>query len=269
MITSIFKAYFLRDFRQNMSYRFAFFLDIMSVFVNATTFFFVAKLIGSAVIPSLENFGGAYFPFVLVGIAFATYQTAGLTSFSQSLRQEQFLGTLESILVAPVSVGIFLAGSALWDFFYATIEVVFYFLVSIWAFNLTFNHVNWETAAVSMALTLSSFMGLGILAAAFILRFKKGNPVAWLLATLGELLGGVYFPTTILPGWLKKISDWTPMSHALQALRKSLLTGANFREIQSHLIFLAFFSVIAWALGIGAFWLALKKSREDGSLGHY
>jgi ABC-2 type transport system permease protein len=269
MITNIYKAYFLRDFRQNMSYRFSFFLDISSVFVNTTTFYFVAKLIGPSVLSSLDVYGGAYFPFVLIGIAFSTYQTAGLTSFSQSLRAEQYMGTLESILVAPVPVGLFLAGSALWDFFYATIEVAFYFLAGVVAFNLALPNINWETALVSMLLTLTSFMGLGILAAAFILRFKKGNPVTWLLATLGELLGGVYFPTTILPGWLKKISDWIPMSQALQALRKSLLTRASFHEIRYHLVYLFVFSLFAWAVGIGAFWLALKKSKEDGSLGHY
>jgi ABC-2 type transport system permease protein len=42
-------------------------------------------------------------------------------------------------------------------------------------------------------------MGLGIISAAFIMRFKKGNPVTWMVATASELLGGVYFPIDVLP----------------------------------------------------------------------
>jgi ABC-2 type transport system permease protein len=107
------------------------------------------------------------------------------------------------------------------------------------------------------------------LAAAFILKFKRGNPIAWLMASLGELFGGVYFPTTILPEWMQKISNWMPMTHALSALRQSLLAGATIDQISSHLIFLGVFTVVIWPIGIGAFQLALKASQRDGSLGHY
>lgn len=269
MILKTFQAFFLRDFRQNLSYKFSFFLDIASVFFNAATFYYVAKLFDTSTNNNLQTYGGAYFPFVLIGIAFSTYQTTGLTSFSQSLRQEQYLGTLESILVAPINIGTFLAGSALWDFFYATFEVAFYFLVGFLAFGLTLPNANLLPAFVAMVLTLTTFMGLGVLAAAFILKFKRGNPITWAIATSSELMGGVYFPTTILPNWLKSISDWIPMTHALGALRKTLLSNAGFNDIKDHLIYLGVFTIIIWGLGLVAFQLSLSRSQQDGSLGHY
>jgi ABC-2 type transport system permease protein len=264
-----FQAFILRDFRQTLSYRFAFLLDLASVLFSAATFYFVAKLFDTATSPYLQEYGGAYFPFVLIGIAFSTYQTTGLNSFAQSLRQEQYMGTLESILVTPVKIPTFLAGSSLWDFLYATIEVAFYFLLAFTAFGLRLPNANVGAAILSIILTLTTFMGLGILAAAFILRFKKGNPVAWIIATASELLGGVYFPTQILPDWLKKISDWVPMMHALTALRKSLLTNADIPQIQNHLIYLFVFSLLIWPIGVLAFKWSLKRSQADGTLGHY
>ena len=269
MLLRTLSAFLLRDLKQTLSYKFAFLLDIASIFFNAATFYFVSKLFDSATSPHLEAYGGAYFPFVLIGIAFSTYQTTGLTSFSQSLRQEQYMGTLESILVTPIRIPTFLTGSALWDFIYSTFEVFFYFLTAFIFFGLTLPQANLIPALVSLVLTLITFMGLGILAAAFILKFKKGNPVTWVIATASELLGGVYVPTSVLPDWMQSISQWIPMTHALASLRATLLSPAGFREIGPHLLFLAIFSVIIWTVGIFAFTWALKKTQEDGSLGHY
>lgn len=269
MIFRTFYAFLLRDLRNTISYRFAFVLDVASVFFSAATFYFVAKLFDTVPSPFLQSYGGAYFPFVLIGLAFSTYQSIGLNSFSQSLRQEQYIGTLESILTTPLRIPTFLTGSALWDFLYSTAEVAFYFIVAFAFFGLSLPTINWLSGLASIALTLTTFMGLGILAAAFILRFKKGNPVTWFIATTGELLGGVYFPVELLPEWMRSIADWVPMNHALLALRKSLLTGAGFDAIGRHLLFLLVFSLVIWPLGVLAFQWALKRSQEDGTLSHY
>ena len=269
MIFRTFAAFFLRDFRQMLSYKFSFLLDIASIVFTATTFFFVAQLFDTGAMTVIANYGGTYFPFVLVGIAFSTYQSVGLNAFAQSLRQEQYVGTLESVLVTPIRVQTFLAGSALWDFLYATFEVLIYFAVAITAFGLMLNNANVPAAVLSIGLTLTTFMGLGILAAAFILRFKKGNPVTWLIASTGELFGGVYFPTEILPDWMRSVSQWVPMTHALTAIRKSLLANADMAVIQDDLFFLGMCTLIIWPIGILAFQFALRKSQEDGTLGHY
>ncbi|MCG3205022.1 MAG: hypothetical protein KCHDKBKB_01739 [Elusimicrobia bacterium] len=269
MIFRTFAAFFMRDLRQMISYRFAFLLDVASVVFTATTFFYVARLFDTGALPALQNYATGYFPFVLVGIAFSTYQTVGLNAFSQSLRQEQYVGTLESVLVTPIRIPAFLAGSALWDFLYASAEVTIYFIVAVTVFGLSLAQANIPVATLAILLTLSTFMGLGILAAAFILRFKKGNPVTWLIASTGELFGGVYFPTDILPDWMRSVAQWIPMTHALSALRKTLLLNADFMTVRDDLLFLLFFTLLVWPIGVLAFLWALKKSQEDGTLGHY
>jgi ABC-2 type transport system permease protein len=122
---------------------------------------------------------------------------------------------------------------------------------------------------LSALLTLTAFMGLGILAAAFILRFKRGNPITWIIAATGELFGGVFFPVNILPEKMKAVAEWIPMTHALVALRQSLLKGASIVEIGPELVFLSVFTILVWPLGVLAFQWALRRSQSDGSLGHY
>jgi len=65
------------------------------------TFYFIAKLFGRAATPYLESYGGDYFSFVLIGIAFSDYLGVGLTSFAGIIREGQMLGTLEAMLITP------------------------------------------------------------------------------------------------------------------------------------------------------------------------
>lgn len=148
-------------------------------------------------------------------------------------------------------------------------EVVVYLTLGLAVFGLRMPMANIGPALAVLVLTLLAFMGLGVFAAAFIMRFKRGNPVTWLLATFSELLGGVYFPIDILPGWLKPFSIFVPMSHALEGLRRSLLAGAGWADISPQLIALCVFVLVTWPLGVLIFSISLKRSRADGTLGHY
>jgi ABC-2 type transport system permease protein len=60
-----------------------------------------------------------------------------------------------------------------------------------------------------------------------------------------------------------------PMTHALSALRKSILSGAGFDQIGHDLTFLLVFTIVVWPIGVWAFKTALHRSQVDGSLSHY
>lgn len=262
-------GFFRRDLTIHTSYKLGFAMDLVGVFFSAATFYFVARLFGPAAAPMLQKYGGDYFAFVLIGIAFSTYQNVGLNSFAQSLRQEQFLNTLEPLLLTPVTLPQFLLGSCLWDFTHATLQVALYLVLGLSVFGLQIPEAQVLPAAAVLIMTLAAFMGLGILAAAFIMRYKRGNPVTWLVVTASELLGGVYFPVDVLPSWLKAVSPFVPMTHALEGLRKSLILGAGWGEVMPSLAALGLFILVSWPVGMAGFALALKRARAEGSLGHY
>jgi ABC-2 type transport system permease protein len=206
-------------------------MDLLGVFFTAATYYYVAKMFGAAAAPFLRAYGGDYFAFVLIGVAFAAYQNVGLNSFSQSLRQEQFLNTLEPLLVTPVSTPRFLIGSSLWDFLYATVRVALYLGVGAAFFGFRLSQTRLAPALAVLVLTLLAFMGLGVFAASFIMRFKRGNPVTWIMEATSNLLGGVLFPLAALPPGLKRAAFFIPMTHALEGLRQTLLMG---RGVERH-----------------------------------
>ena len=91
----------------------------------------------------------------------------------------------------------------------------------------------------------------------------------WAFNVISWLIGGVYYPVSILPEWLQKIAEFIPMTHSLEALRQSLLAGRGISSISDQLAALFMWVVICLPLSIFSFMFAIKRARISGSLGHY
>ena len=125
MILSKPYAFLKKDFQTEVSYRFAFFLQFGGIFFSVVMFYFVAELIGDApnVQNSLSQYGGSYFSFVLIGIAFSNFLSVGLGSFSTVIRSEQMIGTLEAMLVTPTRLPTVVLSSSQWSFAFTSLRV--------------------------------------------------------------------------------------------------------------------------------------------------
>ncbi len=258
-------AFFRRDLLTLASYRLATLLQVGGVLVSVALFYFMAQLFGAAVLPTLRQYGGDYFAFVLLGIAFAGYQTAGLSSFAQAIRSGQVLGTLEAMLATPTRLGTILLASSLGTFLGASVQVLLYLLIG-GLFGATFPQGNVGTALLALLLSILAFSGLGILSAGFILVTKRGDPLQMLLNTASFLLAGVYYPLEVLPAWLQRIALLLPMTHALRAMRLALLQGAGPAQVAPELLTLGLLASILLPGSMLAFRLALRRARTEGSL---
>jgi ABC-2 type transport system permease protein len=262
-------AIFKKDFLQERSYRLAFLLNLVGGVVTLSIYYFIDRLFGSRIAPHLEAFGVSYFSYVLVGMAFFSYTGVGLGSFAARVREEQLQGTLEFLLMTPVGVRPLLLGMGLWNFIFATIQLVFYVLVGALVFQVDFSRANLLSTLVVLAFTVVTFSSLGVLSASVIMAFKRGNPVDWLFNTLEGVFGGVYFPVTVLPPILQFVAQFLPITYAIRALQCTVYRGAGLADIQTELLALLVFSVILLPLSLAAFSAALAQSRRRGTLGQY
>ncbi|MDP3940048.1 MAG: ABC transporter permease [Deltaproteobacteria bacterium] len=260
-------AFLRRDLLLQSSYRASFVLNIVGIFFSVAIFYYLGKLIGPAVEGRLG--GTDYFSFVLVGIAFYNFLGTALNSFSGSLRQAQLTGTLEPVLVTPVGIPTLLFGSSLYSFLYTSLTAVAYLIVAALFFDFDLSRANLGAACLTLLLTVVAFSGLGILSASFTLRWKRGDPLAFFLGTASALLGGVYFPVEVIPGWLQKVAAWIPLTYALSAMRGAILEGAATSALSRDLLVLALFAAVLVPLSVLAFSLALRAARRDGTLGQY
>ncbi|MDD5044337.1 MAG: ABC transporter permease [Candidatus Omnitrophica bacterium] len=258
-----------KDFLNEISYKFSFFFNIFGVIVSLLTYFFIDKLFGSAVTSGLEEFGVNYFAYVLLSMAFFSYIGVGIGSFSSRIQSEQMQGTLESLLITPTKTYIILLSMGLWNLIFATLDVLIYVAAGIFLFKIDFSQINILATFVVLVLTIASFSSLGVLSASFIIVFKRGNPVGWIINNLEGLLGGVYFPVSVMPGFLQFLAKFLPITYAVRAMQLAVYKGYTLAQIKNECLFLLFFSILLMPLSIYSFKYALNRARKDGSLAQY
>jgi ABC-2 type transport system permease protein len=156
-------AFLTRDWRIHSSYRLTFLMELLYLFLNIIPYFFLAKFIGPSVSGSLQQYGGDYFLFVLVGLVLQEYLTVPLTLFSRHIRESQLNGTLEALLSTQTSLNEVVLFSALYPFFWATLNVVMYFVFGIAFLGVRFENANWAAAVFIKTLAVLVFCGIGIL----------------------------------------------------------------------------------------------------------
>lgn len=262
-------AYLKRSFQIELSYRFAFGLGILSTLINLLIFFFIDKLFGAQIVPHLAPYGVNYFSYVLVALATSTFIGTTLGAVASQIQREQTTGTLEALLTTPTSIYTLMVIMLCWNLFNALINLVVYLLAGIFIFKTSFANVNIISVCVIMFLVMVSFNALGIISASFVLVYKRGNPIAWLVNLGIEVLGGVYFPITVLPDWLQYPAYLFPVTHAIKAIQRAVYQNASLIMVRSELIILFAFCLVLTPLSISAIKYAFNRARQEGSLVHY
>src|SRR5450755_1733110 len=109
-------AIFMRDARLARSYDLQFFLQWGNIAVQVLAFFFISKLAAGSPMVRRHVPGGDYFTWVIVGLAFARFQTTAIQAFQNAIRNDQMLGTLEVVLATPTGLPTIVLSAGLWAF---------------------------------------------------------------------------------------------------------------------------------------------------------
>lgn len=268
MISGIVKlwAFLKRDFLTDVSYRIAFLMQLAGMLFSLLAFYYMSGMID----PQARGLKGIPpFDWMLIGLAFQFYFSAALYSFSAKIRNEQVLGTLEAMLVSPTPTSIVIFSSAAWDFTWGAFRVVVYLLFATLLFGVKLHVGSLTALALGVALTLLSSAGLGILSASFILYFKRGDPINFLLSGATTFLGSVFFPVEQLPEWVQPASNYLPVTWSLRIVRGGLLQGASFGALQNELWRLALLTVVLLPVGLVCSRFAIRRAKREGTLVQY
>ena len=255
-------AFFKRDLLVDLSYKLSFLFEAVHIFITVAAFFFLAGLLGAK---SLQGYGA--FPFILIGLAVNAYMTTCLVCFTQVVRGAQVAGTLKAVLVTPTSATEFLACSSLYPLARATLDATVYGIGGI-AFGLSLERINPLATIVVFVASLFAFSSIGLLSATFILIFKRGDPLLWLFGSSSWLLGGVMYPADVLPHWLRRVAELLPITHALRALRATLLGDARMATVLPDIAVLTVYALVGLPVSMAVFNFGLKRARISGTLGH-
>jgi ABC-type polysaccharide/polyol phosphate export permease len=121
----------------------------------------------------------------------------------------------------------------------------------------------------SLAAGWSGYPIMESLVSAFVLVFQQAGAITrWLSAGLA-LISGVFFPITLFPRAVQLLAEASPLTHALRALRGTLLEGAGIEAVAGSLLTLVATGLVLLPVAIAAVGVALGRARQRGTLGTY
>jgi ABC-2 type transport system permease protein len=260
--------FFWRDLSIARTYRTVFILEGIEALFGAAMFYYVARFVDTPALQRALPQGGSYFAFSLVGFVFLDYLNAALDTFDRGLEESRDTGTLEHLLITQTSLPVFVAGSAIYPFVATTLRIVIYVAWAAALFGFPLHAANWLAVSAVLLVTLLAFSGLGILSASYLLLFKRGNPAKWFFLGVSSVAGGMLFPVSILPDWLQLVARLNPVTYALEAMRASLLGGADVAVLWRPLVILLVFAAVLLPLSMSVFAWSLRRTKITGTLTH-
>ena len=181
-----------------------------------------------AMAPMFIGLFSFFFVFLLASVAFL---------------RERGQGTLERVMISPLSQTELTLGYVLGFTLFATIQSIVILAFVIFVLQVHYAGALWLLFLVTLLLTIGG-VNMGIFASAFARNELQVIQFIPLLIVPQVLLGGLFFSVKALPVVLKQLAYIMPLTWANFALKDVMLKGLGFSDIWPDLAFLVGFAAV-------------------------
>ena len=205
--------------------------------------------------------------YLLVGTLVWAYLGVVFDVIADMISWERWEGTIEYTFMAPITRATHLIGSCIFGVLYGFIRTGVILAVIALFFNIDLSGANFAGATVGLLIGSVGFVGLGIMASTLPLLFtERGAQMTQIVRAALLLVSGVYYPISVLPGWMQTLATVSPATYVLEAARQSLLQGAGPVQLLPVLWPLALTGVVCIPLGLMTFGVAERYVKRTGRL---
>ena len=180
-----------------------------------------------------DQYGGpilALFPFIVMFL---------ITSIT-TLRERRS-GTLERLMTTPIAKADFIGGYALAFGLMATLQAVITVTFAVWVCGLDVEGELWQLGLVAVVDALLG-TALGLLASAFARTEFQAVQFMPLIVFPQIILGGLFMPREDMPDVLHAISNWLPLSYAIDTIN-AVTAGEDGWDVFGPLLIVVAFAV--------------------------
>jgi ABC-2 type transport system permease protein len=129
------------------------------------------------------------------------------------------------------------------------------------------SHANVLSAIVLLGVGALAFIGLGIASAAFPLMWtEKGLQMAYIVQAVVLLVSGVYYETSVLPGWMQVLSTVSPATYVIRGMRAALMDGADLATLWPEIWPALVVGVLSIPVGLRLFVAVERYAKRTGRL---
>jgi len=174
------------------------------------------------------------------------------------IARERELGTLEQLLVTPVTSLELIIGKAIPAMVIACVDFLLLLPLTVWGFDIPLRGSVWLLLSLTL-LFITVELGWGIMISAIARDQQQALLFVFLLAMTEMVFSGYMVSVENMPPFLRTVSNLFPIKHYLIIVRHIMVKGAAFQHIWVEAVALI-------ALGIGsltATFLILGRRRVD------
>jgi ABC-2 type transport system permease protein len=262
------RALFRSAWLTETSYRTNMLFSLGSLLFMVVPLYFVANALQPVMASTIASQSRQYFAFALLGATIYTFIAACTSAVPSAVAGAIGRGTLEAFLGTPTNIAVLFTGMSAYSIAWALLRAT----VMVGAGVALGARLQWSglpVTALILLLLVLSYGAFGLVGSALIIRFRTSGPLLNGVLTASALLGGVYYPTHVIPSWLQQLSAALPLSYGLRAARQAALLGQPFGVFSHDLLVLALYAALLFPLGIISVTVALRQARHTGTLGQY
>lgn len=187
----------------------------------------------------------------------------GQLGFSLSFFEEIWSRNMGHLLVSPLRLSELIIALMVMSTLRTLIAVIPAAIIAYLIFDFSI---------LSLGLTLGAFLfsllmfgwAVGLIVSGLALRYgQSAEELAWALLFLLAPIAAVYYPVSILPGWLEPIAYSFPLAHVFEGLRAIIIDG---QVRLDHLAWAFGLNAVYIAVGVGVFLYFFEQARERGML---
>ncbi len=250
------------------SYRLGMMMSLGGLIVTILPMYFVAGALQPVLADRISTEGGNYFGFLVVGVLAFSFLSTAVNAVSGAIASGISTGTLEAMLSTRARLPALIAGLVGYAFTWTAVRGALTIVMAV-LLGVRLSAAHSGIALLILALIVMAYFGVGLMAAAMVLAFRTTGPLPQVVLLLSGLLGGVYYPTSVIPSWIQSLSSVVPLTYGLRALRRVWLDGLALREVIPDVVTLAGMAIGLLALGVAVFALGMRYARRAGTLAQY
>lgn len=176
-------------------------------------------------------------PYMVPGIAAMLLVIVTTFTSAMGLAREREMGTLEQVLVTPVSPLVLLAGKMAPFVVIGVVDVTLLVGIGTWLFDIPIRG-GLPLLYLGSILYLLTTLGVGLLISTVSSNQQQAFLGGFLFTVPALLLSGVMTPILAMPGWLRPFTLINPIRWYAQLMRGVLLRGGGVGDLWPHLAML-------------------------------
>src|SRR5438309_1053278 len=167
--------------------------------------------------------------------------------------------------MAPLSRTMHLGGMGAYAVLYGLVRAGILFAVVAAFIGIHMPDANFLAALALLAIASISFIGIGMMTSVLpLISPEKGAQLGFVAQGMMLVVSGVYYPVSVMPGWMQAIAKVSPATYALRGDRASIVSGAGIAWADAWPLLVI--AAAAIPLGLAIFKRGERYAKKHGKL---